>query len=246
MKQPYKYILHTLLLVAAFSTDALANNEKSVIYNAYISNDMKTWRQTIDIMNAEHSKTNERNAALLNYEYGYIGWCIGAKKQAEAKQIIARAEKRIDFLEKNNYQPALLAAYKSAFWGFQIGLNRVKAPLYGNRSISEAKKAVRLDPKNPLGYTQLGNIDYYMPPVFGGSKSKALEYFLKAETLMRQSPDYKTDWNYLSLLTQIAQGYEALKDYPNAEMYYKKILAIAPDFTWVKNELYPQFLKKRR
>ena len=235
-----------ILLWMIFAGKSLASNEKSIIYKAYLSNDMKSWRQTMDKMNAETSKTNDRNAELLNYEYGYIGWCIGAKKDTEAKEIIRRSEVRMALLERNNYQPALIAAYKSAFWGFQIGLNKLKAPLYGNRSINEAKKAVRLDPKNPYGYVQLGNIEYYMPPVFGGSKKKAVEYFLKAETLMLQSSDYKTDWNYLSLLTQIAKGYEDLKDYKNAEVYYQKILSTAPDFVWVKNELYPEFLKNKK
>ena len=61
-----------------------------------------------------------------------------------------------------------------------------------------------------------------------------------------ESGAVKTDWNYLSLLTQIAKAYEELKDYKNAETYYRKILSLAPDFAWVKNELYPAFLKKRK
>ena len=61
-----------------------------------------------------------------------------------------------------------------------------------------------------------------------------------------ESGAVKTDWNYLSLLPQIAKAYEELKDYKNAENYYRKILSVAPDFAWVKNELYPQFLKKRK
>jgi len=52
------------------------------------------------------------------------------------------------------------------------------------------------------------------------------------------------NWNYLSLLTSIARAYEATGRSAMAKLYYDKILKIAPDYLWVKNELYPKFLKK--
>ena len=52
------------------------------------------------------------------------------------------------------------------------------------------------------------------------------------------------DWNYLSLLSMIAKTYTELKDFNQAKSYYEKILKIEPDFLWVKNELYPDLLKK--
>lgn len=73
-----------------------------------------------------------------------------------------------------------------------------------------------------------------------------MENYLKAEKQMILTANYQNDWNYLSLLTQIAQGFEATKDFKNAENYYKKILSIAPNFGWVKNELYPKFIKKTK
>ena len=83
-----------------------------------------------------------------------------------------------------------------------------------------------------------------MPAVFGGSKKKAIEYYLKAEKLMTVG-DVKNDWNYLSTLTLIAGAYEELGNYEKAETYYLKILSISPQFTWVKNNLYPKFLSKK-
>ena len=83
-----------------------------------------------------------------------------------------------------------------------------------------------------------------MPAVFGGSKKKALGYYLKAEKLMT-SGNVENDWNYLSTLTLIAGAYEELGNYEKAETYYLKILSISPQFTWVKNNLYPKFLSKK-
>ncbi len=33
-------------------------------------------------------------------------------------------------------------------------------------------------------------------------------------------------------------------DYENSQLYFEKVLKIEPNFLWVKNELYPEFLNK--
>lgn len=241
-----KMRLSVLLVLIAFGLTVFASGEKSIIYKAYLESDMKTWRNVIDKMNKEQGKSNERNMELLNYEYGYIGWCLGMNNDAEAEEIIERSEKRMDSMESIHYKPSIISAYKSAFYGFKIALNKSKAPFLGGKSIDEAKKSTQLDPENYFGYIQLGNIDYFRPSIFGGSKKRAMENYLKAEKQMILTANYQNDWNYLSLLTQIAQGFEATKDFKNAENYYKKILSIAPNFGWVKNELYPKFIKKTK
>ncbi|HAM11711.1 MAG: hypothetical protein A2X05_09980 [Bacteroidetes bacterium GWE2_41_25] len=42
----------------------------------------------------------------------------------------------------------------------------------------------------------------------------------------------------------IAQAYEALEDYDSGRKTYEKILKTEPGFTYVRDELYPQLLKK--
>ncbi len=236
--------LTIVLLLFACSYTYSAGNEKTVIYDAYTGNNMSLWKKTMDTMHDEAAKSNEKELELLNYEYGYIGWCIGNKKTDEAKKYIERGLQRIEKLTGKNYKVSMLHAYKSAFNGFEIGLNKAKAPFWGRKSIDEAKRAVATDPSNPYGYIQLGNIEYYMPAVFGGSKKKAVEYFLKAEKLMEKG-DVKNDWNHLSLLTLIARAYEQLGNAEKADAYYTRILSISPQFMWVKNDLYPKFLSKK-
>jgi hypothetical protein len=60
----------------------------------------------------------------------------------------------------------------------------------------------------------------------------------------KNKEDLHEDWNYLNLLTVIAQTYSYLKDYKLSKQYLEKILIIEPRFTWVKNELYPELIKK--
>ena len=239
-----KIRLTLFFLLIAFGYTSAASTEQTAIYNAYTSSNMTLWKKTMDSMHDQAAKTNEKELELLNYEYGYIGWSIGNKKTAEARKYIDRGQQRIDKLMQKNYKVSMLHAYKSAFYGFEIGLNKAKAPFWGRKSIDEAKRAVATDANNPFGYIQLGNIEFYMPAVFGGSKKKALGYYLKAEKLMT-SGNVENDWNYLSTLTLIAGAYEELGNYEKAETYYLKILSISPQFTWVKNNLYPKFLSKK-
>ncbi len=218
---------------------------KSDIYEAYISNNMDEWKKVIDKMNLEKTKSNEFRLELLNYQYGYIAWCIGNKKEKLAKEYLELGDKNIQILEKNAYELSLVNSYKSAFYGYKIGLNKMQAPFIGPKSVECSKLAMKQDEKNPYGYIQYGNSQYYMPAVFGGSKKVAVEYYEKAKKLMEIDPSQiKQDWNYLSLLTIIAQAYTELKYYKTAQTYYDKILKIEPNFLWVKNELYPELLKK--
>jgi tetratricopeptide (TPR) repeat protein len=233
------------LLLAFLSFCSLQGNNKMEIYQAFIKNDMTSWKNTIDAMQKVKSKNPAYLLELINYQYGYIGWCLGNNKEREAEDYLNLAEDNLAIVEKSSYKPSWVSSYKSAFYGFRIGLNRLRAPFYGPKSIEFSKLSMEQDKENPFGYIQYGNSQYYMPAIFGGSKSLAIEYYSKAESLM-QMPAYdnENDWNYLSLLTIIAQAYSETKNYSQAKRYFEKILKIEPGYIWVKNELYPQLLKK--
>jgi hypothetical protein len=223
----------------------LAASLKQDIYQAYISNNMIQWKLAMDRLNLQQNKDNATLLELINYQYGYIGWCMGSDQDDLAETYLDLADLNIAMLEKQKYNLSMLNAYKSAFYGYRIGLSPFQAPFIGPKSMDCAKKAVELDSSNPYGYIQLGNAEFYMPAVFGGSKQLALSYFQKAVTLMEQHPEaIADDWNYLSLLTMVAKSYEQLDKLTMAKLTYEKILKQEPAFLWVKNELYPQLLEK--
>lgn len=218
---------------------------KSEIYNAFINNNMEQWKLTIDKM--EQMKKNDNNflLELLNYQYGYIGWCIGTDNGNSAKKYLELAEQNMEKLEKMNASKSIISAYKAAFYGYKIGLSKFKAPILGPQSVKHSKLSMEEDKKNPMGYIQYANSQFHMPPVFGGSKEVAVEYFKKAEELMeRDTLQIKNDWNYLNLLAIIGQSFTIMKDYKNAKIYYQKALAAEPGFLWVKNELLPELEKE--
>jgi tetratricopeptide (TPR) repeat protein len=238
----YRIVFLLFLLTGLPEAHASARPE---IYKAYVTNRMDLWKNLIDVMEAEKPRDSDQLLELVNYQYGYIGYCIGFKKRDEAKRYLELAEKNIEILEQRNYKLSDLHAYRCAFYGFKIGLNKLSAPVNGMKSLDHVKKALELDKENYFAWIQYGNIQFYMPAAFGGSKKEGIEYFLKARQKLEKDPaDLTGNWNYLSLMVIIGQSYTYIKDFESAQVVYQEILKREPDFLYVKNELYPDLLKK--
>lgn len=242
MERKKNYILTIIFLLTMLFTNA---SYKTDIYNAYISNRMDDWKSAIDKMENEKKKEKAYLLELVNYQYGYIAWCIGNDKDELAEDYLELAEKNLEWLEENQISPATVNAYKSAFYGFKIGISPIRAPFIGPKSVNHSKLAMEQDKTNPMGFIQYGNSQFYMPPVFGGSKKVALEHFLKALQLMENDKD-KTinNWNFLSLLAIIGQSYEKTEQLDKAKAFYEKALEAEPQFLYVKDELCPGILNK--
>lgn len=238
-----KLILMILLLA---SVPAFADNGTQV-YNAYVKNKMDLWKEVIDKMQAEFPVTNPSILELINYQYGYIGYCLGFNKEAEARTYLTLAEKNIETLEKKNFRPDLTEAYRAAFYGFRISLNKLTAPVNGPKSINHAKRSVEMNSENYFSLIQLGNIYFYMPQALGGSKKAALEYYIRARALMeKEKALISGNWNYLSLLVTIGQAYTYLEEFEKAKNIYEFILKTEPEFLYVKNDLYPALSAKKK
>jgi len=235
----YRLILFILLLLSS----QIKASYRSEIYSAYVNNQMNNWRDVIERMDTIQGKSDELLLELINYQYGYIGYCAGFGMKDEARKYLETAQKNVEILEKRSYKLAAVNSYKAAFYGFRIGLNPISAPFNSPRSMDCAREALKLDPEYYFVYVQLGNIEFHLPAAFGGSKEEALEYYLKARILMEKDPEsLSDDWNYLSLLTLIGQTYTLLKDYASAKKSYEEILKIEPGFLYVKDDLYPRIL----
>ncbi len=237
------FLVMTLVTAGGVATPAPSIRE--TIYKAYVDGNMGVWKGIIDKMETAPNKEHSRLLELVNYQYGYIGYAIGRNDKQTAALYLAKAEKNLEILEKAKFQPSLTHAYRAAFYGFRIGLNTSSAPINGLRSLRASSLAVSADDQNWFALVQKANIQFYMPPVFGGSKKEALAYLLKAQALMEKNKTLVTsNWNYLSLLTLIVQTYETLGDLPAAKRYCELILAVAPDYSWVRDGFYPGILKK--
>ena len=237
-----KYILAILLLISHLHVKA---SNREAIYQAYLRGDMSEWKEIIDRMELQKRNSPRFLLELLNYQYGYVGYSLGSGNRNEARQYLDLANENLSKLKGYGYRPATLYAYQSALYGFEIGLRRIRAPFLGPRSVESARKAMELDKSEPLGFIHYGNTQYYLPAIFGGSKSVALEYYRKAEEIFDRDPEgARKNWVYLNLLVVMAKAYEDFGYVGLAGEYYKKSLEAAPEFLWVKNELYPEFLQR--
>lgn len=228
-----------LLLLANPPANAYATGESVAIYNAYISNNMQGWKKIMDEMSNKNSNDPEFLLQLLDYHYGYIAYCLGVDLNDEASRYLKSAWQVAETLEQSNYKTASLNAYKSALYGYEIGLGPYFAPFYGPKSMSAARKATEMDPGNPLGFIQLGNMQFYMPPAFGGSKQEAISYFKKAISMLENQKQTIGNWQYLSLLATLGQAYHKVGQKQDAIQVYEKALQFEPNFLYVKNVLLP-------
>lgn len=233
--------IHIFLIVFIHYFGTVNAQNSVSIYKAYNASDMTAWKYTIDRMESNPDKSNVFRLELLNYQYGYIAWCIGEKNAEIAQKYLRKAENHLGFLENEKYKLTDIYAYKAAFVGYKIGISPYKAPFIGHRSLKYAELSVNIDSTNALGYIQLGNIKFYSPVVLGGSKEIAIKYYLKALQIMEENkPSMEKNWNYLNLLGTIITAYKEVGNYSLAKYYCHKALEIAPDFDWVKNKLYPE------
>ncbi len=234
-----KYIL--ILTFICLQVQVFGQIGKSIL-NAFISGNMMEWETAMDSF---HAITNAEKLELINYQYGFIAYCIYHDRGNEAEKYMHKAENLLAELEKQQYNLSMIYAYKSAFVGFKIGLSPYKAPLIGNQSLAFAKESIAFDGANYFGYIQLGNIAFYSPSMFGGSKSEAINHYMKALELIELKPEFvKNNWNYLNLLATIINANIELKQFKLAKIYCVKTLAIEPEFDWVKNRLYPKIQKQ--
>lgn len=244
MERTKRVIIAMLLFTVGFFK--LSAQYKQEIYNAYINSNMDAWKTVIDELEQKSDKSDALLLELINYQYGYIGYCIETNNKKQAKKYLKLAEKNLKQLDKSSLYPSYVDAYKSAFYGFSIGLNKLKAPFVGPKSVKHAEQSMEQNPSNPFGFIQYGNAQFYMPPLFGGSKAEAIKHYKQAQTIMENDATLvEQNWNYLNLLINMAKSYTEMKMYDKADAYYQLILRVEPSFLSVKNELYPTFIKNR-
>ncbi len=231
-------------MLVLVSFHLIGQNNQS-IYKAYISGDMVLWKNTIDSIDKQKQLTPEDRIDHINYLYGYIAYSIAMDENKVAKKYLEKAKNHLARIENDSKMGSMVNAYKAAFIGFELGLAPYKAPFIGMDSWDFAKTATLLDSTNALAYFQMGNISYYTPAIFGGSKAKAILYFQQALNILDKQPEKrKNNWNYLNFLSTLIQIYEDQKEYELAQKYCLQALKEEPNFQWVKEELYPEILKK--
>jgi len=215
------------------------------LYSCFISSDMLEWQKVITDLEKEFETTKSVNVEfqLLHAQYGFIGFLLGSKRTSLGEEYIAKADKHIASLLKSNPKWVEVMALEAAIIAYKISIRPYKAPFLGPRSMGLIDDALEIEPNNIYALIEKGNSKHYAPSYVGGSPTEAIVQYQKAITGIKSSNKTKTWW-YLNTLTQLALAAEKANNYTLASKTYKEILAIEPNFKWVKDELYPKFLKK--
>jgi len=223
------------------STENSRSSFKQQVYQAYISGKMEGWKTAIDAMEKQKKNEPEYLLELINYQYGYVAWCLGNEKKNEAKNYLSLLDKNLEKLKSFSGETAEYHAFTAAAYGFKIGLSLWRAPFFGPKSMDHAEKAMEKDSLSFQANMEMGNIWNHMPAMFGGSDEKALTYYSKALEIIEKEPAgiQQNNWMYLNLLTLVGQMHQDMKNQEQAKKYFEQALQIEPGFVWVKEELLP-------
>jgi len=236
-----KLLITILLFVAGLAYGQFSDEE---LYKAYMQSDLTLWGQYIDAQDWSKLSHPERKR-LINYEYGYIPVLADEKKMDAAARYLRQYNEHLaaeqQYLSKADY-----LAYLSASHAYAYLLDKSLILSEGMQSFKVAKQAVEADPKNVIAMTLKGNVDFYAPRLFGGSKQKAMEMFLEAEQIMLQDPQYRYLWNLPAMQLAIAQCYDKLGDTDAAIQQVYKLLRSHPHFSYVKDTYLPELKQKTK
>jgi tetratricopeptide (TPR) repeat protein len=231
-----------------FSLVAIEAQEyRPAIYQAYLLDEMEDWKAVMKQMEHQFSQTSDPLLLydLLEAEYGYTGWLLSVKRKREAEVMLRKVEGHIALLIERKLDSARVYSLMGAFYGFEIMLTPRKAPSLGRMAMEANEEALKLDPTEPQVWLERANMEYYRPPIFGGSKRKAVPMYERAVELFESTPGRTSgNWVYLNGLAGLGVAYENTGQIAEAGEVYRKLLLLEPSFKWVKEELYPRFREK--
>lgn len=218
---------------------------KSKLFAASLRADRSTITEAEKEFIAVQGMGTPEQRALAWYYIGYArlsvsNLCIENEKELNINRAIAALEQCVHINKEFADGFALL----SAAYGQKAGLGLFSAMQFGLKSNSMMDKALALAPENPRVQLLYGVATYYKPSIVGGSKKKGAEILRKANQLfMSQAPAINEPsplptWGLADSFAWLGVVAIDAGDKPRAKHYLDRALTIAPNYAWVKTELY--------
>ncbi len=243
--------IRTILLLATLTLSFLAgksinlDNFDTRLATSYRSGQLNDWQGVIGDLTKLYAQTNDLGVLfkIAQTQYGYIGFLIGTGNTTEARRYMKMAESNVEKIldQRPDCHDAL--AIQSSLYAFHIALSPYKAPVFGPRSLMIIDEAYKINNTSPQVLIEKGNVAHYAPALFGGNLSKAIDYYTLA--IEKLQTGGQPSWILLNTLVQRAMVYDKAGMKTEARNAYKQILSVAPDFKWVRDELYPTFLGQK-
>lgn len=232
----------------SLSQDRQIEQARTQIFQAYLADDLSAWKQGIQVLETEASRTFRPNKEILYHlalaEYGLIGNCLTNDACDDVDSRIQKTEGYLEDLLDMDQPKAKVKALNGGFLAIKIKRHPAKAIYLGPRSASYIEGSVKDNPNDPAAWVEMGNFRLHAPSLFGGDVDEAIECFEKAERLFEEGdPSDKISWIYLHSIVWQGKAKEMKGEYKEARLIYQSLLDRYPNFKWVKEELLPQLLK---
>ena len=218
------------------------------LYNTYVEGKVTQWVKLIPEM--EKAYTTSKNSVLLleiaRTRYGLVAFLINDKKGKEALVDLDKGLANVDILLTQNPNNAEAMALKASFLAFTVELRPFGAPINGPKSLRLIDLALKTAPTNAYVLIDKANAKQFTPFIFGGDLEEATLFYLKSIAAFEKMDSKECRWVYLNALANLGTCFYKLEEYAKAEAIYRKALAVAPEFDWVKRHLLPEVQAKLR
>jgi tetratricopeptide (TPR) repeat protein len=237
-----------IFAAAVFSSPISAVPEQNcTVYGGYLSGDIDMFVNGIAEQERKYRASGRSDDLyiLVVSRYGYIGYLLSLNNNREARRVLDDANENLETLKGDRSFRARATAMEGALMAMRISLNPLRATYLGARSMSLMEEALDIDNREPVAWVEMGNARFHAPGFAGGSKEEAVKCFSEAVRLFEADERLlKCNWHYLHALVWLAKSHEETGNLQSAKRIYEKLLSIEPQFMWVKQELYPQLLRR--
>lgn len=203
----------------------------------FLIGDMDSWLALVDSLQ-EQQLSKVENDVLLQAQYGLMGYFLSQNRKERAAQQYQYFEKNLNSVLKIFPQNPEYLAMKAASYGFEIGMSPIKAPFLNSKHLQSINRALQNRNNCAFPLIEQGNSLFFRPPIVGGNKEKAVEYYEQAVQILEKQQS--CNWLYYSISSWLGQVYTKMGEPEKSFAMYKKLLAIEPEFEYVKDELLPQ------
>ncbi|MDZ7292152.1 MAG: TRAP transporter TatT component family protein [candidate division KSB1 bacterium] len=199
----------------------------------------------------ERLLAGKKHEALMHYYLGYCDYRLAAYYLQKPNQEMMRKhlEEAINHLEaavKLDNKHAEAYALLSSCYGQMIGLEPNLGMTLGPKSGQMMQTALQLAPNNPRVILLNAISTYFTPAMYGGDKEKGLAGFKRAAELFEKEQNkdpLQPDWGHAEAYAWMGVAYLEKNDNASARTALERALAIAPNYGWVKYQLYPKVAK---
>ncbi len=205
-----KIVLAFACLVAGINLTAAQDGlqeARCLLKHRYIEGELEKWPDIIQKMEKQSDGSLEWQTEILMAKYGLIGYHLGNRRKADARDWLKSAEDDLEQAIRKFPEAVQLHSIQTGFYGFRIALSFWNAPLILPRLKESHETAKKLGAENPFVWLEEGNSFFNRPQAFGGDKHQAIVCYQKALRGFESQLDAECSWLVVFLRVLLVKTY---------------------------------------